>query len=186
MSEAVEFIRTTLGIEPTVEALFERLGRDLGGDEVERLRILATQYGRISPLASVVVALDRLGVDWWNRPRIGSEVTRTKEDGASPAKLIQGDETLDALWIWAVEDVADDEWPPAVGFVDAYIRRHVLEAPAPPNTNPGDEVTISWDAGCRVLAVVVERDGRLGIDTRSELLYSVAVDAEENWRIATS
>ena len=99
--------------------------------------------------------------------------------------MIQGKETLRTLWAWAVEDVADDEWPPAVGFVDAYLQRRVMEAVPPPDSKPGDEVTFSWDAGCRVLAVVEERDVFLGISVPGKLLYSVAVDIEENWRSAT-
>lgn len=183
--EAAEFIRTTLGIEPTESALFGLLGRQLPAADVERLRVLAGRSGgSVADLVSVAVALDRLGVDWWHRPRVGSEVTKTPEDGVSPAELIRSAETLRTLLIWALEDVADDEWPPAVGFVDVNTQRAVMATPAPPNTKPGDEVMFSWDAGCRVLAVVEERDGRLGITT-GELRYSVAEDAWENWHTAT-
>lgn len=183
--EAVEFIRTTLGIEPTEQALFGLLGRQLPAADVERLRLLAGRRGSAAELVSVAVALTRLGIDWWRRPRVGSEVTKTPEDGVSPAELIRSEDTLYTLWIWALEDVADDEWPPAVGFVDVNTLRAVMATPAPPNTKPGDEVMFSWDAGCRILAVVEERDGWLGITTPGELLYSVAQDAWENWNAAT-
>lgn len=180
--EYVEFVRRTLGIEPTEQALFDRLRRQLPAEDVERLRVLAGRRpSGIATLAAVSLAIERLGLDWWRRPRTGSEVTRTKEDGVSPVELIRGEEPLSTLRTWAVEDVADDEWPPAAGFVDINTQRAVNATPAPSGSTPGDHVTFSWDAGCRVLAVVEERDGFLGITIPGQLLYSVAEEVWDSW-----
>jgi hypothetical protein len=200
---AAEVVRDALGIEPTTDALLDRLSRQVGPHEVDvvvaavRRSPLDRRHYSLAGIAAASLAIDYLGASWWHEPRKCTNTTGEPGDDRSPALFLRseiGSTSIDSepsypgevLGNWAADDVADHLWEPPVAYVDINSRQPVDRVPAPPNSRPGDRLLLAWDPGCRIEAVVEVRDtGTLGTRLDGDLRYSPTADLWWNWATAT-
>jgi hypothetical protein len=203
---AAQGVRDALGIEPTAEALFERLSRQVGPHEVDlvvaavrRTPVDRRKYA-LACVAAASLAMDYLGAGWWHEARSRNGVSGAPADNRSPATLLRSEPEIgstltvsglpwpaaELLGLWAEDDVADHLWGAPVDYVDLNSSQPVDRVPAPENSRPGDRILLAWDPGCRIEAVVEERGvGKLGTMLDGELRFSPTADLWWNWATAT-
>lgn len=199
-AQAAQDVREALGIEPATEALFARIAHQLGADEMGGV-IEAVWQGRadrrhysLASIAAASLAIDHLGAAWWHEARVRTGRTGVRPDDRSPATLLRSPEcradmtNAEILGLWAGDDVADHLWGPPVAFVDLHWAEPINRFPLPKHAQPGDRLSVAWDPGCRVEAVVeVQESGELGsrLALEGELLYAPPCDLWWNWVTAT-
>lgn len=205
-ASAAQGVRDALGIEPTVEALLDRLSLQVGPQEVDAV-VAVVRRGPVdrrryslAGVAAASLAMDYLGAGWWHETRSRSGLTGAPADDCPPATLLRAEHEVgspaaramspwpgaELLGLWAADDVADLLWGPPVDYVDLNSPQPVDRVPAPENSRPGDRILLAWDPGCRIEAVVEERGaGELGTVLDGELRYSPPADLLWDWSTAT-
>lgn len=170
--------------EADVEALLATAQAELGPHRQERCVTvvaagqLSARPWRLGAIAELVVATGTIGVRWWSERLVRwtpspAPIDHTPDeilDGAAtpPGWVEPSGGVLQWLANEAAEAVAVLEWGPPAGWADLNDPRLVDQVDPPAGARPGDRLSLVYDPGARVDAVVVEHgEGHLG--TRIDL-----------------
>ncbi|MEV4317365.1 hypothetical protein [Actinocrispum sp. NPDC049592] len=161
---AEQAVRDVLGIEPTEEALLERVGRQLPEEEVAAI-VAAVERARrrnyaLAAVAASSLAMDHLGAGWWFEERKGTNVFGPLDD-PSPSAYVRSGADIERLASWAADDVAVLLWGPAAAYIDLNDPRAAEIYVVPPGTRPGDRLLLWFDPGSLVYAIAEETGVRL-------------------------
>ena len=198
-------VRSTLGIEPTYDALLARIGTQIDAVELDAVNGALQQTSpdrrpyAIAAVAAASLAMDVLGAAWWRQARPRSDgvggrsvcspaslVRADRQSGLTGVHPARGSATVEVLEWWAGDDVADHLWGPAVGYVDMNNPRTIDRFPVPADARPGDRLLLSFDPGCRIEAVVEQREGdTLGTRLDGEVRFAPPADLWWHWVTAT-
>lgn len=193
-TEARRLIHDLLGEERLgAVALLGEAGAVLGAGRVAHCADLARgapltrRSTELAALAGLLVGTRDLGEEWWRRAR-GEKLPSPDEVlGTATAIDPWSDLTvLEMLAAWIADDAADEVWgrPVAAADLNSWQAEDRVELPS--DAVPGRRIVISFDAGGRLDAVVVERQGgELGsnLDFHS-LRYSRPAEAQWSWGVA--
>ncbi len=182
---AEQAVRDVLGIEPTEEALLDRVGRQLPAEEVAAI-VAAVESARrrnyaFAAVAASSLAMDHLGNCWWFEERKGTNVFGPVDD-PSPAVYVRSGADIERLTSWAADDVADHLWGPAAAYIDLNDPRAAEIYVVPPGTQPGDRLLLSFDPGARLYVIA----GETGVRFDGDVFFSPTADIWGDWLGATS
>jgi hypothetical protein len=197
-AEAAEEIRRRLGIEPTSDALLERLLKQIGQAElaIALTVIRSARPDRIiysmGALAAASLAMDYLGTGWWSEPRVRDGIA-VPADVRSPAELLRDNDTAlqgagsrpatQLLGSWAESDISDHLWGKPVAWIDGHMsQRNIDKVVLPPYAQPDDILLLAWDSGQRVRAQVAARsDATLTLTILRDELEAPGEDVWWSW-----
>ncbi|GGK71904.1 hypothetical protein Sme01_08750 [Sphaerisporangium melleum] len=193
-SEARRLIHDLLGEGHPTAALLLSDARSVLGDErtancaeLARGAALTRRSSELAAIAGLLVGTRTLGLDWWTSGRGGKIPAPDEVLAANTAIEPWTDLTvLEMLAAWIADDGADDAWGPPITSVDLNSWQAEDRVDLPADAVPGHRLVVSFDAGGRLDAVVVERpDGALGSNLDfSSLRYSRAAEAQWSWGVA--
>ncbi|MFI0418445.1 hypothetical protein [Spongiactinospora sp. 9N601] len=193
-SQARQLIGDLLGEDrPTARALVDHAVRVLGDKraarcvELARWAPLTRRSSELAALAGLLIGTRDLGTGWWERARGGKLPSPDEALSTSAAIDPWTDLTvLEMLAVWIADDTADALWGPAVASADLNSWHAEDRIELPGEARPGQRLVVEFDAGGRLDAVVVRREGgELGSDLDfSTLRYSRPAEAQWSWGVA--
>lgn len=196
-----EIVLDLLGVEPDVSALIDAADGCLG---VERSRrcvdlvrdmALSQRHRGLSAMAALVMGTRELGVGWWSRPREDPIRSRPRQPAAvTPDQRLAAHSVDSRDWSspvvelgwWIADDVAEAQWGPLVDEVDLNDPRGVDRVRhIPADAVPGQRVTVSFDPGSVIDAVVEVRDeGVLGTRLVDDVRFSAPAELDWAWAVS--
>ncbi|WP_424530688.1 hypothetical protein ACOZ38_13060 [Sphaerisporangium viridialbum] len=193
-SEARRLIHDLLGEEhPTAALLLSEARAALGDDRMARCAELAQgaaltrRSSELAAIAGLLIGTGALGRGWWSAGRGGKIPAPDEVLAAGTAIEPWTDLTvLEMLAAWIADDTADLAWGSPVGSVDLNSWQGEDRIELPEGVTPGQRLVVSFDAGGRLDAVVVERPGGepgSNLDFAT-LRYSGPAEAQWSWGVA--
>ncbi|GAA3798358.1 hypothetical protein GCM10022226_17130 [Sphaerisporangium flaviroseum] len=193
-SEARRLIRDLLGEEhPTAGLLLSQAKAVLGDDRMARCVELAQgasltrRSSELAAIAGLFTGTGLLGTGWWTAGRGGKIPAPDEVLAANTAIEPWTDLTvLEMLAAWIADDSADAAWGVPIGSVDLNSWQGEDRVELPGDAVPGRRLVVSFDAGGRLDAVVLERpDGTLGSNLDfASLRYSGPAETQWSWGVA--
>jgi hypothetical protein len=192
-SEARRLIRELLGDErPTAAGLLDHAVGALGAAraarcaELARTAPLTRRSAELAAIAALVVGTPELDPWWGERRGPGLPSPDQVLDTGRPVTPWEDLTALEMLAAWAADDAADLRWGRPVAIVDLNSWQAEDRIDLPEGVRPGDRLVLSFDAGGRLDAVVVERkDDELGSNLDfAAIRYSRPAEAQWSWGVA--